>query len=86
MGEVYQARDSRLGRYVAVKVLPPAFSADTNRIPRFEQEARAAASLNLPNILAVHDIGTHDGVPYIVSELLEGQTLRRRFSAAARCL
>ena len=76
MGEVYRAHDARLGRDVAIKVLPAAFSADPERLHRFEQEARAAAALNHPNILAVHDIGQHDGAPYIVSELLEGQTLR----------
>src|SRR5438309_6849032 len=70
MGEVYRARDPRLGRDVAIKVLPAAFSADPDRLHRFEQEARAAAALNHPNILAVYDIGTHDGRPYIVSELL----------------
>jgi Tol biopolymer transport system component len=79
MGEVYRARDGRLGRDVALKVLPPAFSADPDRLRRFEQEARASAALNHPNILAVFDIGTHhDGAPYIVSELLEGETLRAR--------
>ena len=76
MGEVYRARDPRLGRDVAIKVLPAAFSADADRLLRFEQEARAAAALNHPNILAVYDIGTHDGSPYIVSELLDGETLR----------
>ncbi len=81
MGEVYRARDPRLGRDVAIKVLPPAFSADPERLRRFEQEAQAAAGLNHPNILAVHDIGTHDGAPYIVSELLEGETLRERLTS-----
>jgi len=76
MGEVYRARDSRLNRDVAVKVLPALFSCDASRLHRFEQEARAAASLNHPNILAVHDIGQQDGSPYIVSELLDGATLR----------
>ena len=84
MGEVYRAKDPRLGRDVAIKVLPAAFSADPDRLRRFEQEARAAAALNHPNILAVHDIGTHDGAPYIVSELLEGETLRKRLSVG-RC-
>jgi len=78
MGEVYRARDVRLGRDVAVKVLPMAFSSDLGRLHRFEQEARAAAALNHPNILAVYDIGTKDGAPFIVSELLEGETLRER--------
>src|SRR2546421_785659 len=83
MGEVYRARDTRLGRDVAVKVLPSSFSADSDRLHRFEQEACAASALNHPNILIVHDIGTHDGSPYIVSELLEGETLRQRMSGAA---
>jgi hypothetical protein len=84
MGEVYRARDARLGRDVAIKVLPAAFSADADRLRRFEQEARAAAALNHPNILSVHDIGSHpstgsgQGMPYVVSELLEGETLRAR--------
>jgi Tol biopolymer transport system component len=76
MGEVYRARDSRLRREVAVKVLPAAFATDPDRLARFEQEARAAAALNHPNILAVHDLGQHDGAPFIVTELLEGQSLR----------
>src|SRR5216117_4074751 len=76
MGEVYRARDTRLGREVAIKVLPAAFSQDADRLRRFEQEARAVGMLNHPNILIVHDIGTHEGAPYIVSELLEGETLR----------
>jgi Tol biopolymer transport system component len=76
MGEVYKARDPRLGREVAIKVLPASFSADAERLRRFEQEARAAGLLNHPNITAVYDIGTHEGAPYVVSELLEGETLR----------
>jgi len=83
MGEVYRARDPRLGREVAIKVLPAAFAADTERVTRFEQEAHAAAALNHPNILAVHDIGQHDGSPYIVSELLDGETLRERLNGGA---
>jgi Tol biopolymer transport system component len=83
MGEVYRARDSRLGRDVAIKVLPPAFSIDPERLHRFEQEARAAAALNHPSILAVFDIGQHDGAPFIVSELLEGDTLRELLHAGA---
>lgn len=78
MGEVYRARDTRLDRMVAVKVLPSSFAADADRLQRFEREARSVAALNHPNILAVHDIGTHDGAPYMVSELLEGETLRER--------
>ncbi len=82
MGEVYRAKDTRLGRDVAVKVLPRSFASDPDRLRRFEQEARATGMLNHPNILAVHDIGTHDGAPYVVSELLEGQTLRQRIDGA----
>ena len=78
MGEVYRARDTRLDRMVAVKVLPSSFAADADRLQRFEREARSVAALNHPNILAVHDIGTHDGSPYMVCELLEGETLRER--------
>jgi serine/threonine protein kinase len=78
MGEVYRARDPRLGRDVAIKVLPAAFAADSDRLRRFEQEARAAAALNHPNILAVYDIGMGADAPFIVSELLEGETLRER--------
>src|SRR5438876_2111684 len=78
MGEVYRARDTRLGRDVAVKVLPHTFSADVDRLRRFEQEACAAGALNHPNILSVYDVDTHDGSPYVVSELLEGETLRER--------
>src|SRR6202522_4735199 len=78
MGEVYRARDSRLGRDVAIKVLPASFAADPDRLRRFELEARATGMLNHPNILAVFDIGTHEGAPYVVSELLEGETLRDR--------
>jgi serine/threonine protein kinase len=78
MGEVYRAHDSRLGRDVAIKILPPTFSTDAQRVRRFEQEARAAAGLNHPNILAVFDVGTQDLSPYIVSELLEGESLRER--------
>jgi len=83
MGEVYRARDPRLGRDVAIKVLPTALSADVERLQRFEQEARATAHLNHPNILAVHDIGTEDGAFFLVSELLEGETLRERLLAGA---
>jgi eukaryotic-like serine/threonine-protein kinase len=86
MGEVYRARDPRLNREVAIKVLPASFSSDQERLHRFEQEARAAA-LNHPNILAVYDIGTQDdGSPYIVSELLEGETLRERLRSGPLAL
>ena len=69
MGEVYRAHDSRLRRDVAIKVLPRDFAGDQARLERFEQEARATSALNHPNILTVHDIGAHDGAPFIVSEL-----------------
>ena len=77
MGEVYRARDSALKREVAIKVLPSFVSQDPDRLHRFEQEARAAAALNHPNILAVYQFGVFDGAPYLVSELLEGGTLRQ---------
>ena len=80
MGEVYRARDHRLKRDVAVKVLPASFSADAARVRRFETEAQAASALNHPNILTIYDVGTQDGTFYIVSELLEGQTLRERMT------
>jgi eukaryotic-like serine/threonine-protein kinase len=83
MGEVYRARDTRLGRAVALKILPESFSRDADRLRRFEQEARAVAVLNHPNILAIHDIGEENGVPYIVSELLEGTSLRAELEAGA---
>ena len=78
MGEVYRAHDTRLNREVAIKVLPESLTADPDRLRRFEQEARAAAALNHPNILAVYQMATHEGVSYMVSELLEGETLRER--------
>jgi serine/threonine protein kinase len=78
MGEVWRARDARLGREVAIKLLPASLCSDSQRLHRFEQEAKAAAALNHPNILAVYDLGTQDGVPFIVSELLEGETLREK--------
>ena len=83
MGEVYRAHDTRLGRDVAIKVLPNAFAADPERLARFEQEARAAAALNHPNILAVHDLGQHLGAPFIVTELLDGMTLREALEHGA---
>ena len=83
MGEVYRARDTRLGREVAIKVLPESFSKDPDRLRRFEQEARAASQLNHPNIVTVHDFGTHGGAPYVVQELLEGETLRERLRTGA---
>jgi serine/threonine protein kinase len=83
MGEVYRAKDIRLGREVAVKILPPAFAADPDRLYRFRQEARTAGALNHPNILAIYDVGTHGGSPYLVSELLEGGTLRDQLCGTA---
>ena len=76
MGEVYRARDPRLGREVAVKVLRDQTSDDPERLRRFEQEAKAAGALNHPNLLSVHDVGAHEGAPYLVFELLQGSTLR----------
>src|SRR5271169_2124169 len=81
MGEVYRARDARLGREVALKVLPESFSRDAERLRRFEQEARAVAALNHPNILAIHDIGESGGAPFLVSELLEGHSLRKELDS-----
>jgi serine/threonine protein kinase len=78
MGEVYRAHDEKLNRDVAIKVLPASLSQDADRLVRFEQEAKAAGTLNHPNILGVYDVGTHEGAPYVVSELMEGETLRDR--------
>jgi Tol biopolymer transport system component len=83
MGEVYRARDTRLQRDVAIKVLPESFAHDAERLRRFEQEARAVAALNHPNILAVHDIGAQDGTHYIVTELLDGRSLREQMNEGA---
>ena len=83
MGEVYRARDTRLSRDVAIKVLPALFARDADRLHRFEQEARAVGALNHPNILAIYDIGENEGSPYLVTELLEGQTLRERLRGGA---
>src|SRR5918992_3457603 len=80
MGEVYRARDDQLKRDVAIKVLPAAFSDDAERRRRFEHEARAAGGLNHPNILAVYDVGVERGASYIVTELLDGETLRERMA------
>src|ERR1700736_2841392 len=76
MGEVYRARDARLGRDVAVKVLPQSVAADPDTLARFEREAKAVAALSHPNILSIFDFGTQNGVSYAVMELLEGETLR----------
>ncbi|HEX8096586.1 MAG TPA: serine/threonine-protein kinase, partial [Pyrinomonadaceae bacterium] len=83
MGEVYVADDTRLNRPVALKLLPPQFAADADRVRRFEQEAQAAGALNHPNVLAIHDVGTHGGAPFIVTELLEGETMRERINGTA---
>lgn len=81
MGEVYRARDTRLNRTVALKILPEAFSSDPTRLHRFEYEARILSTLNHPNVLAIYDVGAQDGVRYLVSEFLEGQTLREKLAA-----
>src|ERR1043165_8346500 len=80
MGEVYRARDERLDRDVAIKILPKAIADDTDRLARFKQEARATSALNHPNILTVFDVGEHEATPYIVSELLNGDELRARLN------
>src|SRR5512143_3898492 len=80
MGEVYEARDPRLDRHVALKVIRSDVAADRDRLARFEREAKAVAALNHPNILTVHDVGTDDGTPYVVTELLEGENLRAAVS------
>src|SRR5664279_5077514 len=79
MGEVYRARDTRLDRFVAVKIISLSIS-DDDRLRRFEQEARSIAALSHPNILAIFDVGTHDNTPYLVTELLEGETLSERLA------
>ena len=83
MGEVYRARDTRLAREVAIKVLPEAFARDADRLQRFEHEARVLSTVNHPNILAIHDVGSQGDLHYLVSELLEGQTLREKMDAGA---
>jgi hypothetical protein len=83
MGEVYRARDPRLGRTVAIKILPSSASADPSRRHRFEHEARAAGLLNHPNVLAIYDVGDSHGAPFLVTELLEGETLRERLHVGA---
>ena len=80
-GEVWRAKDERLGRDVAIKVLLPHLSTDAEKLRRFAEEARAAGTLNHPNILTVHDVGEHEGTPYLVSECLEGRSLRERLKA-----
>jgi serine/threonine protein kinase len=83
MGEVFRARDTRLNREVAIKLLPKEFAADPDRLRRFEQESKTLAALNHPNILTIHDAGVHEGAPYLVSELLEGATLREELNGGA---
>src|SRR6266576_1906175 len=83
MGEVFRARDTRLNRDVAVKVLPKDFVADADRLRRFEQEAKTLAALNHPNVLTIHDSGVHEGAPYLVGELLEGKTLLEEMNSGA---
>src|ERR1700723_1024196 len=82
MGEVFRARDERLGRDVALKLIRPASSDNPDHLRRFELEARAVAALNHPNIVAIYDVGFNGASPYIVCELLEGETLRQRLAAA----
>ncbi len=82
LSEVYRARDTSIGRFVAVKVLPASLAADSAWLQRFEQEARAVGQLDHPNILSIHDLGVHEGRPYLVLELLEGQTLRERLAVS----
>ena len=81
MGEVYRARDTRLGRDVALKVIHAEVARDPDRIKRFEQEARAAGALSHPNVCAIYDLGTHEGSPYVVMEFLEGESLREKLRA-----
>jgi len=83
MGEVWRARDTRLNREVAIKLLPASFARDADRLKRFEQEARATSALNHPNILTIYDIGAHEGAPFIVAELLEGEELREQLNEGA---
>jgi len=83
MGEVYRARDTRLDRTVAIKVLPPEFSAQEERLRRFEQEAQVLGALSHPNLLAIHDVGSQNGTHFLVSELLEGESLRERLQEGA---
>jgi serine/threonine protein kinase len=83
MGEVYRARDTRLGRDVAVKVLPERLALDADAVARFERESKAVAALSHPNILAIHDVGSSDGIAFAVTELLEGTTLRERLEGGA---
>src|SRR5271169_3606110 len=83
MGEVYRARDTRLERSVAIKILPAAFSADRERLQRFEREARLASALNHPNIVTIHELGQDGPTHYIAMELVNGKTLAELLSAGA---
>src|ERR1700746_159289 len=83
MGEVYKAHDARIGREVAVKVLPASYASDADRLRRFEQEVRAVGALSHPNILSIFDVGVHEGSPYLVCELLQGESLRTRLETGA---
>ncbi|HET9034990.1 MAG TPA: protein kinase, partial [Myxococcaceae bacterium] len=80
MAEVYRARDSRLGREIALKVVNEVLAGDSELVRRFEQEARLAGSLNHPNLVSVYDFGEHEGTPYFVTELLDGESLRHRLA------
>ena len=82
MGDVYRAKDSRLGRDVAIKVLPPSFADDSDRRARFEREAQAVAALSHPNVIAIFDTGLYENQLYVVMELLAGQTLRERLTTS----